>query len=251
MKGPVADNMRFVGNARLTGVARSPACPDSGAGRDTSLEEGGQADGRHFDRHQVAATRHPAMELFRGGLLQFTLTAPSSAAGRRIVLGSVGDLRLVYFDQVGQQKLLGINQRPAQLGGQQPAALAGGQPLLPLQMTGRDAVRMCRHRIGRSEPHRQRQLGAVQDRAGGHRGLLVAGQPLVSVGLRCLQAASQAFAGRAGEAIRPRQRRQINRACGVIGKTGAETQARSRESRPSRHLNWICVPSMFCHVMAF
>src|SRR5271165_869307 len=63
MSGHVADPMRFVGDARRSGIAGPSIGLDGGAGSDAGLEEGAQAGGRGVLDHRQTDTAWPLRTL--------------------------------------------------------------------------------------------------------------------------------------------------------------------------------------------
>ncbi len=93
--------------------------------------------------------------------------------------------------------------------------MANREPELFLELKGRDAVRMRRHKIGRPEPDRQVELAAVQDGSGRHRGLAVALGAFEGGRLAAQRPAMIMAAARAFEPLRPAHRYQPRRARGL------------------------------------
>jgi hypothetical protein len=128
----------------------------------------------HFFEADTAGAGSAVRDLDGADDQHLALVAAATAAGERIVLTSAGNFGLVNLDQAGEWGAAGRGHAAAQLAAQEPGAAIRAQAELVLQLQGRDAVGMGRHQISRPEPDRQRQLGMVHDRPGGHRGLLAA-----------------------------------------------------------------------------
>lgn len=96
----------------------------------------------------------------------------------RLILAAKGDRGAVDLHQAGERLALGIDHRSAELLEQQPSRLVAAQPELQPQLPGGDAVLVRRHEPRGQEPELERQVAAVQDRPGGHRGLPVAPRAL-------------------------------------------------------------------------
>ena len=92
----------------------------------------------------------------------------------RLVPGAEGNVRLVDLDQILEQGPVLHHHGPADLLQQKPGRLAAAEAKLGLQLERRDAVGVARHNMERGKPRLQRQMAAVNEGAGGHRGLLAA-----------------------------------------------------------------------------
>src|SRR5512134_2667296 len=104
---------------------------------------------------------------------------------------------------------------------------------LPLTMGG--------NQPGRPEPHAERQVGAVHDRAGGDRRLLAAAFAAEGEGRAARQTPRlPPAATRAGEALRPARARQMLAARGVVGKASLELMKRAGISGHERALRGVC-----------
>ena len=152
----------------------------------------------------------------------------------RLILAAKGDRSLVNLHQAGERLTLGIDHRSAELLEQQPSHLVAAHPELPPQLPGGDAVLMRRHEPPGQEPELERQVAAVQDRPGGHRGLPAASraldQPRAAIQLPALVVPTPG----AAEPLRPALLEQPASAGRVIGKLRRELRQRAR---PLNHLH--------------
>lgn len=83
--------------------------------------------------------------------------------------------------------------------------------------------------IGGPEPHRQRQLGTVQDRPRRDGSLLAAGGALEGEGLAAVRPAFLVIARGAAKARRPARLHQPSRAGGLVGKSALELEQGPRD----------------------
>jgi hypothetical protein len=141
------------------------------AGSDVAFREIGERDlaevGNHF--HADASCPDPAFLHGDGDQSRFAsfelATAPQP--GLRSAHPCV-----VEFDVAMQRLARGVHHGASELVQQQPGGLVPAEGQLTLNQQRRDPPLVGRHQIGGPKPHRQRELGPVQDRARGQRDLV-------------------------------------------------------------------------------
>jgi len=125
-----------------------------------------------------------------------------------------------------QQAPPGVDHGAPELVEQQPGGLVAADAQLPLQLKGRDAVGVRGDTMRGEEPGLQRQVAAVHDRAGGHRGLSSARRAFPRRSSPIQRPPLPATAGRADKAVGPAAFGEIPGAGVVIGKPRLELLAR-------------------------
>ena len=230
MRGHVSDDVGIVSDARGARVGRPPVGLDRGARRDIGGDKAVQRSGGEvLDRGQANASGRIVFNLDGGGDEHFALARAAAAAGDRIGLGSQRNFGFVDFDQAGKRRTAGRDHGASQFGAQQPRRLVGAEPELLLQLQRRDAIGMGRHEIGGPEPNDQRQLRAVQDRAGRHRGLPAAGGALMGESFAAMRPSLGVPAGGTSKAGRPSGRKKPSRTSVVVGKSALKLDERGRK----------------------
>src|SRR4051794_7605234 len=222
----VADHPRVVLDVLEPGVAGPAVTDDRAAGRDVTGDEAAERDRRVVVDHREPDPARPlALDLDRARDQE--LAVVRSAGPGRLVPGAKGQAGLVHLDQAGQGLPVRVDHCPAQLAEQQPGRLAGAEPELEPQLPGRHPVLVRRHRPGGQEPGAQRQVAAVQRRAGGDRDLTLAGRALERQPLAGQLPGLIMAASRAAEPARPALLEQPAGAGGLVGKPGLELRQRS------------------------
>ena len=170
------------------------------------------------------------------------LADPAAAGGQddRVVLGAERDDRLIGLDQAAERGARRVDHGAAQLGAQHPGGAVRAQAELVLQLQRRNAVGVRRHQKRGPEPHRQRQLAGVHDRAGGHRGLPSAAGALIGEGLGLQQPGAAFAATRADKPLWPTTLEKVLRTRAFGRKAPLKLKQRSRKpalrSRHDTHL---------------
>ena len=194
----------------------------------------------HFAKADTTGTGAAVLDLHRTGDEDFALMAASAAASEGIVLAAADDLGLVDFDEAGERTAAGCYHAAAKFGGHQPGRFVRTQGELALQLQRRDAVGMGCHQIGRPEPSRQRQLGMVHDRAGGHRGLLAAAGAFPSPGFGLQPPGFVAATSRTDKAVRPARSEEVGNTGPLIGEAALELDQRAGEIEHGGLANGLC-----------
>ena len=131
---------------------------------------------------------------------------------------------------------LGVDHGAAQLGGQHPGGSVRAEAQLALQLQRRDAVGVRRHQKRRPEPHRQRQLAGMHDRASGHRGLPTAIGAFIGEGFGLQQPSPTPAATRADKPFWPTALEEVLRTRAFRGEAALKLEQRPRKlSLRSRH----------------
>ena len=151
---------------------------------------------------------------------------PALLAVEGIAFRAERHFRLIDLDEGLQQASSGVDHGAPELLQQQPGGLVAANAQLPLQLKGRDAVGMGSDNVGGKEPRLERQVAAMHDRAGGHRGL-----PPTPRAFPCRTGPIQrptlsAAANRTSEAVGPALFNEVFRAGRVVGKPRLELLAR-------------------------
>jgi hypothetical protein len=186
MSSHLADRMGIVVHARGARIARPAVGLGGSTGGEIGRQEGMQAGSRvigHLLKADTAGTGPAVLHVDRTNDEDCALMTASAATGRGILRAAAGDRGLIDFDETAQRVAIRRHHAGAQLGAEQPSRLIGAQGELLLQLQGGDPVGMGGHQISGPQPQGQRQLRAVQDGSGGHRGLLAATGTFVSPGL--------------------------------------------------------------------
>ena len=203
--------------------------PRRGDAVDEAVQAGG---GEVLDRHEADASRGAAgRQLDRAGdehLAPGAASLASPAAGGRTGLGAQRDLGFVDLDEILQKAAIGRHHGAAKPLQQEPCGLVAAEAELGLQLQGGNAVGVARHDMGGHEPGLQREMAAVHDRAGGHRGLPPAGRTFPRGAVPLQFPALHAAAARTDEALRPAPLRQMPRAGVLVGEPPLEGGARHR-----------------------
>src|SRR4051794_20513872 len=227
----VADHLRLVLDVRERGVP-GPAVADDGAARDdVAGDEGAERGGRVvLDPRQPDPPRALALDLDRARDQELALVR--AARPDRLVLAAKGDRGLVDLDQAGERLAFGVDHRPAELAQEQPGGLVAAEPELEPELPGGDAVPVRGHQPRRQEPELERQVAAVQHRAGGHRGLPVAPRALHEQRAPAQLPSLVVPAAGAAEPVGPALLEQPAGAGRVVGELRLE---RRRRARPVNH----------------
>lgn len=232
MGGHLADDMRIVPHAGGAGIPGPSVGLGRGAWGEVGSDKGMQALGgviRHLLETNAAGAGAAVLYLDGADDQDLASMAAAAATDERIVLAAAEDFGLVDLDQAAQRRAVGRHHAATQLGTQQPSGLVGTQGELALQLQRRDAVGMGGHQIGGPEPGGQRQLGVMQDRAGGHRGLPAAGGTLPSPRLGLQPPGLARAATGAAKALRPTLAREVGHARGLVRKALLELNQRAGE----------------------
>ena len=186
--GHLTNDMGIVGDAGGAGISRPPIGLGGGTAAEVGGEEGVEAGGRvlgHLAQANATGPQSAVFDLDGADDQHFALMAAPATARDWVVFAAASDFGFIYLDETGERAATRREHAAAQLGADQPRRLVGAEGELALQLQSRDAIGMGRHQIGRPEPSRQRQLGMLHDRAGGHRGLLAAAGAFPSPALIC------------------------------------------------------------------
>ena len=223
MRGDGADGVGIVidaGGALIGGPTVGPRGRARGDfGLDDGVQAGGGEGGYGGEAHPAGPVGH---DLDGAGNQYLALSAAAAASGDTVFPGPVRDRGLVDFDDACQADTVGRDHRPVQLGAEQPGRLVRAQSQVALQSAGRNAVGIGGHHIARPEPDRERELGAVQHRGGGDRGLPAAGGALPGERLGGEFPSLAVPAPRAAKALGPADRRQPGGTRRLVGKAAPE-----------------------------
>jgi hypothetical protein len=145
------------------------------------------------------------------------------------------DRGLIHLHLAGELAAIRIDHRAAQLVEHQPGRLVVDVELLA-ELECRDAGLQRGHEVGGGEPGSQGQAGAMEDRAGGRRGLVPAA-PALPEPARAEQACVGGPAPRAAEALRPAGLDEVVQACLIAREAAAELRQVPRvvAEGPSAH----------------
>ena len=142
-------------------------------------------------------------EFDRADEMQLADGAAALAAGDRIGLGAIRDVALVDFDEVFEQRTIGIDHGAAQLLQHEPGGLVGAESELRLELQRGYAVGVAGDGVDGLEPGQQVEMAAMEDGAGGDGCLAAAGGAFVGEALGGQLPGFLTFAGGADEAVRP------------------------------------------------
>ena len=115
------------------------------------------------------------------------------------------DPGVVHFHVAMQRFARGVHHRAPELVQQHPRSFVPAQPQLSLEQERRNTALVRDREIRRPEPHRQRRLGVVKNRARRQRDLIAAGDTLPPARARDAIGAAMP-AARTRESVRPATR---------------------------------------------
>jgi hypothetical protein len=242
--------MGIVLDAGSPGIGGPSVGFGGGARGEVIGDEGVQTGGRvvgHFAQADAAGASPTVLHLDGASDQHFALMAAATAAGERIVLTAAGNFGFVDLNQAGERDPTGRDHAVAQLAAEQPGTAVRPQAELSLQLQGRDAVGMGGHQIGGPEPGGQRQLGVVDDRSGGHRGLPAAAGAFPGPRLGLQFPGFAVAAARADKALRPARREEVLGAGCLVREALLELDQRTREIGHGGSSRAIDVRSLFYH----
>ena len=230
MGGHFADDLGQVIIAFEALVSREAVAEDGGAGFNGAGDEGADADrGKVGKRREADAARMTFWREFDGAdEMQFADGAAALTASDRIALRAIRDIAFVDLDKVFEKRPIGIDHSATQLLQHQPSGLVGTEAELRLELQGGDAVRMAGDGVDRHEPCQQREVAAVEDRAGGDRRLAAAGGAFESEGLGIERPGFGPLAFWTDEAVWPALFEEVVSAGRVVGKPLIEGGSRHR-----------------------